>query len=261
MNHQFNIYWYDEFETNKNPFKTVDVDLIYPYKSTLEVGIIKSVLSGGKIVWRDIGSQYDKYSTEFSFETDQTNAQIVEQSLKNPDRFAFSSYYGFYPFAPLFIYNKELPIVLEDATIDPVLDTFGNINKYKFKAIPAIDNISTYLDYKPSSYLSPCYVARTSWWLDDLPLPYPVSKFKVDLNTTQSAFALNSNFSAVSRFTIDNFETVSISVELDIHGAGYLLNNLQDIGSKEMVVTGHDIFAIFGQQYVVEFKLQLVHVN
>jgi len=232
--------------------KLVDCTVVFPVSNKIKLGMVKSKLSGGKISWRDMGDKYDNYTATFNIEVDQANSEVLHQELKLPDRpkFTETGYVGVFPFTPLLDYEDEgeISFVLESATEKTKADDYGNINKFQLKAIPAYKNIYSVLARLPGSE-TPCYLARTSWSLDSMNLPFPENDFDLTLNEVQNGNPLNGNYSAVDREEVPFLEENTFTVKTDLEASIKFLNLLTTKRDGVYTMTTPSIFAPFGQLY------------
>lgn len=257
MNHSLEIQKID------STYDTILCDIIYPSSVTIGIGMIKSEVYGGNIVWRSLGQRYTTFKASCEFETDIENGAKFEKYLKGPVQFSFDSYNGFFPITPLFSYESiAFKYVIESASIKPSVNLFGHINSYKITYIPAYDNVFDCFT-ELAGIETESYKARCSWTLDNhLPdmkinLPGSPSSFSVDNNTAQDGLLLNGSFSCLDTYEVKHNEITNIKLTLDQGACTKLLSILIKAAGNKMTLIAPKVLAIFGQQYNTNYKKDL----
>lgn len=228
----------------------VECNIIYPISHEIELAMTKVKLTSGELVFRDLGAEYDNFSTSFTIETDELNGSVFEERLKYPDSLSFTLYDGMYPFTPIFDYSVVsggVNFVVNKVGTDTMIDDFGYINQYDLDIYPAYNNI--YDTFPLLSGAEDYECTNTGWTLQDITLPFPESKFNLNKNEVQNGLQLHNNYSCVDRPYRALFEETTLSVKLDTEGVRRLLNMLLTYRAYEMVMSVPPVFIPFGQQY------------
>lgn len=217
-----------------------------PIKSTIELAMRSVDLINGERRWRDLGYNYDTFTTEIDRLTcSPTAAASVEAHVSQPEQFFLSSYEGIHPFSPLLEYSGDVRLVLAEFKARGQQDAGAEANQYSLSASRPADPIVIM-----QGSVTACQQGRSSCIIADVPFPLPDS-FSTDLNREQNGLPLHGGgFGCLDRNPYPYQELCTVKADMDLEGARALLYQLvRVVRDNTTTMTTPERSAPFGQRY------------
>lgn len=145
---------------------------LYGYKTDIELSMERSVDSRGFVTWLDNTKNYDNYTTEFSFHTEDANGFELFNAFDSENDIYITSPYsnGFRPLGIGFATGQNYSVNVYDVESDGKVDIFNTARTYKCKITNAISNV--YTGYTKSSTISDGIPLLQHWQIGTMYLPF-----------------------------------------------------------------------------------------
>lgn len=208
--------------------------------TTIALSMIKTVDARGRIVWRNNGSRYDNFKTDFSVYAEADVAALIEQNAKNHSLstatyprphdtieyyYAIAAAPGFWIFSPYFEQSQTVEFAATATKTRGSFDRFGNLTRFTFSAIPRYRDV--YSNLLASPEISSCYTEVQSVKVGDVWLPSPDGgKYKYDLNADNDSDQLHGDYSTVLHYERPYGEIADVSFRVDEELARRILSFL-----------------------------------
>jgi hypothetical protein len=237
------------------------VDIVEGYKTTIALEMVKTMDAQGKIVWRNMGAKYDKYSTSFTFYTDNATAKLVEQNMKNHSLISavtptdtqnfyhsITSGGGFWLFSPYFQDTQEIEFAVTDQSTTSNFDFFGKLTGFNFTVIPRYRDIYSNLTLSPAIN-SGCFPDTQGIQIGTVWLGSPDGKFTTKINQNNTSIELHGDYSETVHFERSYGESFKCKYTLDEEKVRQLIAFFVTNRSAQFDVVVNDGYYPFGKDY------------
>lgn len=245
------------------------VDILYGYKTTIDLAMTRSIDSRGYVRWLDMTRQYDNYKTSIKLTTGAPSVvenMLVDDTINN---YYLSALYenGFYPFGMGFATGQDYAIRFTQKHRGKDNNIFGKQREYELEYIPAVQDV--YTSYTESGAIADCGRVLDHWTLGTVDMPF--GRFRDVVNDWKSVTQYNGNSSEVVDVTRLYGDVCKIKVRCSEDQARQILQYITNVmRGTDKTITVPSNYNMFGRRYpdetsitvrLYESKIQIEHIG